>query len=92
MILEQEENIMHRSQWVTKRWFLADTLQNDSEFLTDFVNYLMYILLNNFSDVETEVWTMANGTHKNISPSLPEKDYIYGVALYSVDFNFCRKW
>ena len=44
-----------------------------------------------FSDVETEVWKMTNGENKTIAPSLPHMNYTYGVALYPVNFNFCRK-
>ena len=43
------------------------------------------------SDAETEVWTMVNGSNKTIKPSLQHMHYTYGIALYAVDFDFCRK-
>ena len=44
------------------------------------------------SDAETEVWTMVNESNKTIKPSLQHMHYTYGIALYAVDFDFCRKW
>ena len=57
--------------------------------------YKLLIFFNVFlffqSDAETEVWTMVNGSNKTIKPSLQHMHYTYGIALYAVDFDFCRK-
>ena len=39
----------------------------------------------------TEVWELDNGTNKTIEPTLPNGYYIYGIALYVVDKDFCKK-
>ena len=53
-----------------------------------FLVYIKLILLN-FSPVETEVWNVENGTVDVIEPTLSYGHYAYGIALYSVDSNFC---
>ena len=42
-----------------------------------------------FSDPETEIWQFANGNNEIINPTLPDNDYIYGIGLYLVPFDFC---
>ena len=42
-----------------------------------------------FSPVETEVWNIETGTVEVIEPTLSYGHYAYGIALYSVDSNFC---
>ena len=37
----------------------------------------------------TEVWELDNGTNKIIEPTL--SDVFYGIALYVVDKDFCKK-
>ena len=62
-----------------------------------FYNKLKYKLnLFNFS-VATEVWEMTEvwgklkfGS-KIINPSLPDGHFASGIALFPVDFNFCKK-
>ena len=40
-------------------------------------------------EAETEVWDLENDTMEMITPEL--KNYEYGIALYVVDSNFCKK-
>ena len=40
---------------------------------------------------ETEVWELSNGNNKVINPTLPSTHYRYGIGIYAVDFDFCRK-
>jgi len=42
-----------------------------------------------FSDVETEIWTYTNGNNKIINPTVSNKQYIGGIGLYLVPFDFC---
>ena len=39
----------------------------------------------------TEVWELENGTNKIIEPTLPDNHYAFGIALYVVDKDFCKK-
>ena len=41
------------------------------------------------SDKETEIWQFTNGNNKIINPTLPNMDYIHGIGLYLVPFDFC---
>ena len=34
---------------------------------------------------------MVSGENKTITPSLKHMHYTYGIALYAVNFNYCRK-
>ena len=43
----------------------------------------------NFREAETELWDMENDTMETITPEL--KRYEYGIALYVVDSDFCKK-
>ena len=40
--------------------------------------------------IQTEVWTFETGGNRYINPKLPDYTYHRGMALYAVDFNFCR--
>ena len=44
---------------------------------------------NIFSDAETEVLDFINGSKKLIDPTLPDGDYVRGIGLYIVPFDFC---
>ena len=44
-----------------------------------------------FSPFVTEVWELENGNNKIIQPTLPDGDYRYGIALYVVEKDFCKK-
>ena len=39
----------------------------------------------------TEIWQLENGESKIVNPTLTNGDYIYGIGLFAVDFNFCKK-
>ena len=45
----------------------------------------------NLYSVETEVLDLATENSKIISPTLPAGQYIYGIGIYDVNFDFCRK-
>lgn len=38
----------------------------------------------------TEVWELLSGNNKKIEPTLPSR-YDYGIVLYAVDEDFCKK-
>ena len=40
---------------------------------------------------DTEVWDLINADHKVINPSLPKNSYYYGIGLYLVDLEYCKK-
>ena len=42
-----------------------------------------------FSDKETEIWQFTNGNNKIINPILKNGDYVGGIGLYLVPFDFC---
>jgi len=72
--------------WEPKLWLLVDIQLTAGK---PFQSYQSVFISSR--DAETEVWTMANGENKTITPLLPHMHYTYGIALYVVDFNFCRK-
>ena len=45
----------------------------------------------NSSSMETELWELDNGVYNIIQPNLPNNHYAFGVALFEVDANFCKK-
>ena len=45
-----------------------------------------------FSPLDTEVWELENGNNKTIEPTLPNDDYAFGIALFVVEKDFCKKW
>ena len=63
-------------------------LHTKSSF-TSFLDHFIEISL--FSSLVTEVWELENGNNKTIEPTLPNDDYAYGIALYIVEKDFCKK-
>ena len=47
------------------------------------------ILTAELREAETEVWDLENDSMEMITPEL--KNYEYGIALFVVDSNFCKK-
>ena len=41
-------------------------------------------------DAETEVWELENEIGTIINPTLPSGQYVQGLGLYIVPFNFCK--
>ena len=39
----------------------------------------------------TEVWELENGNNRFIGPYFPDREYAWGIALYLVDKDFCKK-
>ena len=48
-----------------------------------------FLIIDFFSDLETEIWNFGNETSRVVNPILPDEDYRYGIALFIVPFNFC---
>ena len=51
---------------------------------------------DNLFRLATEVWDIESSTDniiagKDIQPRLADGNYRYGIGLYAVDFDFCRK-
>ena len=44
-----------------------------------------------FSPIETEIWEFEDGGDGVSKPFLPDATYMRGFALFSVDFEFCKK-
>ena len=42
--------------------------------------------------METEIWEFEAGDKSVSKPLLPESTYQHGIALFSVDFEFCKRW
>ena len=38
----------------------------------------------------TEVWNLETSERKTIEPTLPKRNYEFGIALFIVDTNFCK--
>ena len=55
--------------------------------LVDFHGY--FLIIDFFSDVETEIWNITDETDKVANPTLSNGRYYYGIGLYKVPFNFC---
>ena len=43
-----------------------------------------------FRKMETELWEFDNGGKSIIEPYLPDRTYSRGMAVFLVDFNFCK--
>ena len=43
-----------------------------------------------FRLIETEVWNFDEESQTSILPTLPNKDYIWGIGLFVVNFTFCE--
>ena len=48
-----------------------------------------FLIIDFFSDLETEIWNSTDETNKVINPTLPNDHYSHGIGLYIVPFNFC---
>ena len=48
-----------------------------------------FLIIDFFSDMETEIWNVTNETNKVVNPTLQNEDYVMGIGLYIVPFNFC---
>ena len=48
-----------------------------------------FLIIDFFSDLETEIWNFTNESNKVVNPILPDDDYAVGIGLYIVPFNFC---
>ena len=46
-------------------------------------------MINTLSDAETEIWDFINGSNRLIDPTLGDREYMYGIGLYIVPFDFC---
>ena len=46
---------------------------------------------NIYASMPTEIWEFDNGVNNIIKTNLPHHDYIFGIALFKVDTNFCKK-
>jgi len=46
---------------------------------------------NGRTPLVTEVWELENGNDKLIQPTLTDHDYAWGIALYAVEKDFCKK-
>ena len=55
--------------------------------LVDFHDY--FLIIEFFSDMETEIWNLTDETYKVVNPTLSNFHYIYGNGLYTVPFNYC---
>ena len=55
----------------------------------EFTFKIFFDIKDFFSDLETEIWQLTNGNNKIINPTLPDGDYVFGIGLYLVPFNFC---
>ena len=53
----------------------------------------MFNFLNQseFSEAVTEVWELVDENNKVITPSLANGQYAYGIALFPVNSDFCKK-
>ena len=47
------------------------------------------LVIDCFSDKETEIWNVTNKTNKVVNPTFSNGDYEWGIGLYVVPFNFC---
>ena len=48
-----------------------------------------FLIIDFFSDLETEIWNFTNESNKVVNPILPSGNYDDGIGLYLVPFNFC---
>ena len=49
-----------------------------------------FLIIDFFSDTETEIWNLTDETNKVVNPTLASNwDYSYPMGLYIVPFNFC---
>ena len=48
-----------------------------------------FLIIDFFSDLETEIWNFTNESNKVVNPILSDVDYAAGTGLYIVPYNFC---
>ena len=48
-----------------------------------------FLIIDFFSDKATEIWNVTDETNKVVNPMFPNWDYMNGIGLYIVPFNFC---
>ena len=82
---------------VRELWLLVDTQapgkfehRIESLFNVKVLVVIPYVQLY-FSDATSEVWEFGDENNKVISPSLPYRKYFYGIALFPVNADFCKK-
>ena len=62
-----------------------------SSFTSFLGHFILPSIKSLFSPLVTEVWEFENGNNKIIQPTLPDDDYAFGIALYVVEKDFCKK-
>ena len=90
---------MAPSQLITKQWLLVEALAQGKFFEVNDqiihdeldVKSIVFLIQPQFSDAVSEVWDLADEKNKVIAPSLPRFHYSYGIALFPVNSDFCRK-
>ena len=45
----------------------------------------------NSQSMQTEIWELDDEVYNIIQPNLPNDAYAWGLALFEVDANFCKK-
>ena len=83
---------MAQSPLEVKQWSSAE-----DSIMKRKLNYFQRIneqnsFTHSFRPLVTEVWELENGNNKIIQPTLPDDDYAFGIALYVVEKDFCKKW
>ena len=71
---------------MVKPWLLVDMVLT-GKFI--FMIGIIFHDKNTFSDAETEIWDFINGSNRLIDPTLGDREYMYGIGLYIVPFDFC---
>ena len=61
---------------------------HEKSYLTSFYGHFIEFV---FSSLITEVWQLEIGNNNTIETTLPDHDYVNGIALYIVDKDFCKK-
>ena len=77
------QSILERKQWLLEaKQFLAPS---------KFFDFKSILIIKIFFSAETEVWEFETGTNNIIGATLENNYYAYGIGLYAVNFDFCRK-
>ena len=77
---------MDQSHWTVKPWLLV-VLLLAGKFIC--MIDIIFHDKNTFSDAETEIWDFLTATNKVVDPTLQHRDYMFGIGLYIVPFDFC---
>ena len=48
-------------------------------------------IISKLFSAETEVWEFETGDNNIIGATLENNSYAYGIGLYTINFDFCRK-